>query len=640
MTHRWQAARLLDQGLPYHEVAAQTGASTTTVTRVAHWLRHGEDGYRLVLDRRRARRRKRRLTIAIPAKGRLREPAVALLHDAGLGPEQPGERALAFPCRNAPVDVLLVRAADIPEYVQDGVVDCGITGTRPRGGARRRASTRCCSSASARCTLEAAVPAESRSTGARGSRRAARVATVYPRLAARLSPTAGRRGARRDHGRGRGRPSARARRRDRGPRLEREHPADERAPLARRTPLVGGGSHRARGRDERAREIATVFRSVVEARDTRYLMLNAPRARSTRSAGSSPVRARRASLPLAEPGMVALHALVPAADVWRLLPQLEAAGGSSILLVPSSGCSRDRASPRSSPTSAPEATTAVREWALASRRRRAGARRADGGSRAGAPRARGRGPALARAPTPARCSARGAPGGRARTALGPVRAVGIYVPRGLVSTLVMCAVPAHAAGVERIVVATPPAGRGRVASAAKLLGLEEVWALGGPPAIAALAYGTKSIPRVDKICGPGGTYVNEAKLLVSRDVPIDLPAGPSEVVVLAGDGADPRIVELELAAQAEHGPDSMCRVVSVNGDLEAALAAVEELAPEHLVAARRRGRGAAARVRNAGAVFVGRWSAVAAGDYATGGTTSSRPVAGREPSAGSGWRPS
>jgi histidinol dehydrogenase len=201
----------------------------------------------------------------------------------------------------------------------------------------------------------------------------------------------------------------------------------------------------------------------------------------------------------------------------------------------------------------------------------------------------------------------------------PLRAVGVYVPRGLVSTLVMCAVPARAAGVERIVVVTPPEGAGRVASAAKLLGLEEVWALGGPPAIAALAYGTESIPRVDKICGPGSTYVNEAKLLVSHDVAIDLPAGPSEIVVLAGDGADPRIVELELAAQAEHGPDSMCRVVSVNGDLEAALAAVEELAPEHLVLLGEEAEAAAARVRNAGAVFVGRWSAVAAGDYATGG---------------------
>jgi histidinol dehydrogenase len=201
----------------------------------------------------------------------------------------------------------------------------------------------------------------------------------------------------------------------------------------------------------------------------------------------------------------------------------------------------------------------------------------------------------------------------------PLASVGIYVPRGLVSTLVMCAVPALAAGVERIVVATPPAGAGLVAAAARLLGVGEVWALGGPPAVAALAYGTETIPRVDKICGPGGAYVNEAKLLVSRDVAIDLPAGPSEVVVLSGRGADPLIAELELAAQGEHGPDSVCRLVSVDGDAAAAVAQVDDLAPEHLVVLGDEAEELAGRVRNAGAIFVGEWSSVAAGDYATGG---------------------
>ena len=201
----------------------------------------------------------------------------------------------------------------------------------------------------------------------------------------------------------------------------------------------------------------------------------------------------------------------------------------------------------------------------------------------------------------------------------PLQSVGVYVPRGLVSTLVMCVVPARVAGVERIVVVTPPDGAGPIARAAALLGIDEVWALGGPHAIAALAYGTESMPRVDKICGPGGAYVNEAKLLVSRDVAIDLPAGPSEVVVLADDDVDPRVVELELAAQAEHGPDSVCRVVSVDGDLESALRAVEELAPEHLVLLGAEAEGAVARIRNVGAVFVGASSPVAAGDYATGG---------------------
>ena len=201
----------------------------------------------------------------------------------------------------------------------------------------------------------------------------------------------------------------------------------------------------------------------------------------------------------------------------------------------------------------------------------------------------------------------------------PLQSIGIYVPRGLVSTLVMCAVPAQVAGVERIAAATPPGGAGTVAAAARLLDVDEVWALGGPPAIAAFAYGTESIARVDKIVGPGNAYVNEAKLLVSRDVAIDLPAGPSEVVVLAGRDADERIAKLELAAQKEHGPDALCRIVSVDGDPERALGEIEALAPEHVVLLGEEAEALAERVRNAGAVFVGESSSVAAGDYATGG---------------------
>jgi histidinol dehydrogenase len=185
--------------------------------------------------------------------------------------------------------------------------------------------------------------------------------------------------------------------------------------------------------------------------------------------------------------------------------------------------------------------------------------------------------------------------------------VGIYVPRNLISTLVMCAVPAQAAGVENIVVCTPPEGAGLVAAAAELLGIDEVWALGGPQAIGWLAY----VRKVDKIVGPGNAYVNEAKLEVSRDVAIDLPGGPSEVIVVADGDVDRRIVEQELAAQAEHGPESICRTV-------ATLEEAEELAPEHLVLLGD-AEALADRVRNAGAVFVGQWSPVPAGDYATGG---------------------
>jgi histidinol dehydrogenase len=199
----------------------------------------------------------------------------------------------------------------------------------------------------------------------------------------------------------------------------------------------------------------------------------------------------------------------------------------------------------------------------------------------------------------------------------PLDSVGVYVPRGLVSTLVMCAVPAQVAGVRRIAVATPPSGAGLVASAARLLGLDEVWALGGPPAIAAFAYGTETIARVDKIVGPGGPQVNEAKLAVARDVAIDLPAGPSEVVVLLGRGGDRRLAELELAAQAEHGHAAVCRIIDADGDTEAALAEAERIAPEHLVLLGE-AEALADRVRNAGAVFVGEWSPVPSGDLGTG----------------------
>lgn len=201
----------------------------------------------------------------------------------------------------------------------------------------------------------------------------------------------------------------------------------------------------------------------------------------------------------------------------------------------------------------------------------------------------------------------------------PIRSVGIYVPKGLVSSLIMSAVPAQVAGVERIVVCTPPSGAPAVAAAAALLGVEEVWAIGGAQAIAAMAYGTESISPVDKIFGPGSGAVNAAKLLVSRDVAIDLPAGPSEIVVVADEGVDEGLIAQEIAAQMEHGPDSKGYVVRVGDDLEAALAEVESYAAEHVALLGVRAESLASRIRNAGAVFVGPYSPVPAGDYATGG---------------------
>ncbi|HEY2372680.1 MAG TPA: ATP phosphoribosyltransferase [Gaiellaceae bacterium] len=270
-----------------------------------------------------------RLRIAVPSKGRLREPAVELLHDAGLGPETPGDRALALACRNAPVEALLVRADDIPEYVQDGVVDCGITGLDLVREQAPAVSVLVRLGFGA-CTLEAAVPTESDAKSL-DDVAAARVATSFPRLVRELIP---------------------------GSRLVDVHGSVELAPrlgLADAiVDLVSSGSTlRTNGLRSlgvlleseavligppeptaETRQLAGVFRSVVDARGARYLMLNAPETALEEICALVPGSRAPSVLPLAEPGMVAVHSVVPATDVWHLLPALEEAGATSILLVP------------------------------------------------------------------------------------------------------------------------------------------------------------------------------------------------------------------------------------------------------------------------------------------------------------------
>jgi histidinol dehydrogenase len=224
----------------------------------------------------------------------------------------------------------------------------------------------------------------------------------------------------------------------------------------------------------------------------------------------------------------------------------------------------------------------------------------------------------------------------------PLDAVGVCVPSGrapLPSSLVMAAVPARVAGVRQIVVVTPsPADA--ILVAARELDIEEVYAVGGAQAVAALAFGTETIPRVDAIVGPGNVYVAAAKALVSSRVRIDLPAGPSEVVVIADATASPEQVAADLLAQAEHGPDSDALLLTddpglaaaVEGlvadranvrvertaTLDGALARSEEYAPEHLELHVAEPGQLLPRVRNAGSVFVGCSSVV--GDYAAGAT--------------------
>jgi histidinol dehydrogenase len=224
----------------------------------------------------------------------------------------------------------------------------------------------------------------------------------------------------------------------------------------------------------------------------------------------------------------------------------------------------------------------------------------------------------------------------------PVRSVGVYAPGGRAaypSSLIMATVPAQVAGVERIAVVSPrpPAV---LLAAARELGLGEIYAVGGAQAIAALAYGTETIPAVDKIVGPGNRWVTAAKLLVSGRVGIDLPAGPSEVLIVADETADAELCAADLLAQAEHGTDSECVLVTTSAELarevgrltagweqvrtevvaslDEALARADQYAPEHLELHLADPGAAAARVTNAGSIFLGASAPAVVGDYAAG----------------------
>ena len=248
------------------------------------------------------------------------------------------------------------------------------------------------------------------------------------------------------------------------------------------------------------------------------------------------------------------------------------------------------------------------------------------------------------------------PGVSIRNAVRPIESVGCYVPGGrfsLLSTLLMTVVPAMVAGVKRIVVCSPKPNR-ELLAAAQVLGVKSLARIGGAQAIASLAYGTRAIARVDKIFGPGNRYVTAAKQLVSHDCAIDLPAGPTEALVLANSG-NPRWIAADLLAQAEHAPDAGSFLVTASRALALATQAevgkqltslpksnpawsstrnsgaillapsmavgrefVNRFAPEHLNISAARSDELLKKVYAAGTIFVGPWSAQPFGDYATG----------------------
>ena len=252
------------------------------------------------------------------------------------------------------------------------------------------------------------------------------------------------------------------------------------------------------------------------------------------------------------------------------------------------------------------------------------------------------------------------PGVRCQQVTRPVASVGLYIPGGsapLFSTVLMLATPARIAGCQRVVLCSPPPIADEILYAAQLCGVQEIFNVGGAQAIAALAFGTESVPKVDKIFGPGNAWVTEAKRQVSQRLDgaaIDMPAGPSEVLVIADAGATPDFVASDLLSQAEHGPDSqvilltpdaeMGRQVAqaverqlaslpraetarqalaasriiVAKDLAQCVAISNQYGPEHLIIQTRNARDLVDDITSAGSVFLGDWSPESAGDYASG----------------------
>ncbi|MCC6027193.1 MAG: histidinol dehydrogenase [Archaeoglobus sp.] len=226
----------------------------------------------------------------------------------------------------------------------------------------------------------------------------------------------------------------------------------------------------------------------------------------------------------------------------------------------------------------------------------------------------------------------------------PLEKVGAYIPGGKASypsTALMIGIPAKMAGVERLIACTPPNANGRVNPltlvACDIAGFDEIYSIGGAQAIAAMAYGTESVPRVEKIVGPGNAYVTAAKVLVSRDVAIDMPAGPSEIMIIADESANPEFIASDCLAQLEHDEMAVAVVLTTSEKLaeevskkvekakiivvksiEEAIKIANEFAPEHLSIFCKNAEKYLGKIKNAGSVFLGEFSAVAMGDYVSG----------------------
>ena len=664
------------------------------------------------------------LRIAIQAKGRLNEQSIDLLSEAGIGVAE-SKRKLISRADGFPMEVLYLRDDDIPQAVAMGVADLGIVGLN-EVAEKNFPVERTMDLGFGSCRISLAVDRTADYNGL-DYFRGKRVATSYPNILARffaekgidaeihtiegsveIAPAVGMSDAIFDIVSSGGTLISNGL-------VEVEKVFYSEAVLIANPELD----------EDKRRETAQLtfrFNSILESRGMKYVLMNLPAGEAPRSdRRSCPACAAPPILPLAQEGWCSIHAVICESQLWERIERLKALGAEghsgadarkhdpltpkndprngnaeNLCTIPprsewpalTARCTRQEeeigervaailAEVRTGGDAAlrrivrriegylPETFEVTRE------RRAEAAKAVSPQLKAALAQAKANIEAFHRAQLPAQVEVETMPGVRCVQRAVAIGRAGLYIPGGkapLFSTVLMLALPARIAGCREVILCTPCGRDGRIAPeilyAADLCGVDRVFALGGAQAVAAMAYGTESIPRVDKIFGPGNRYVTKAKQLAgAADVAVDLPAGPSEVLVLADEDARPEFAAADLLSQAEHGDDSqamlVCRseefarraIASVGeqaarlsrrdaignslansrivvfSDPDEQIAFADAYAPEHLIVAMRDAWDAAARITAAGSVFIGGYSPESAGDYAS-GTNHTLPTGG------------
>lgn len=660
-----------------------------------------------------------RLRIAMQKSGRLSDDSRELLARCGIKINLHTQRLIAM-AENMPIDILRVRDDDIPGLVMDGVVDLGIIGEnvleeellnrRAQGEDPRYFTLRRLDFGG--CRLSLATPVDEAWDGP-AALNGKRIATSYPHLLKRyldqkgvsfkscllngsveVAPRAGLADAICDLV-------------STGATLEANGLREVEVIYRSKACLIQRDGEMADAKQQLIDKLLTRIQGVIQARESKYIMMHAPSERLDEVIALLPGAERPTILPLAgDQQRVAMHMVSSETLFWETMEKLKALGASSILVLPIeddgviamsfntlidwNSCSPEQqrellmrpaisASESISRTVAEilenvknNGDRALREYSAKFDKTEVGALRVteeeiqQASSRLSDELKQAMQVAVRNIDTfhtaqilpPVDIETQ--PGVRCQQVTRPIASVGLYIPGGsapLFSTVLMLATPARIAGCKKVVLCSPPPIADEILYAAQLCGVKEVFNVGGAQAIAALALGTESIPKVDKIFGPGNAYVTEAKRQVSQRLDgaaIDMPAGPSEVLVIADSGATPDFVASDLLSQAEHGPDSQVILLTPDAtlaegvaktverqlaelsraetarqalsasrliiakDLAQCVAISNAYGPEHLIIQTRNARELVDEITSAGSVFLGDWSPESAGDYASG----------------------